>query len=371
MREVPESLGGAPVVEGPGSTSAPSRVRSLTCPSCGGSLDFEAGRRVVDCRFCDTPLLALSEVGIRRWAVEPTIEVGEARRRARSWLVSGWSRHRGLRREATDAEAVLCLLPFFRLQADCVGLALGTEKRRRTVGSGSSRRVETYEVDVERSAQESFDRTYPALNVAEWGVQRVDLRGDRLVPFDPDRLERLAMIFPPTGSEAEVRPAALEQFKLEADPGRGLHTVRFKYLETLRERTSLIYYPLWVVRYRFQERSYQILIDAEDGSLVYGKAPGNDLYRAFVMVASQAAALFVATTILQLTGISFGGLAAMGAAVAAVMLWGWKRFRHGAEVVEGSGVGDGRDIRSLLSEKGLGRAVEAGLDELLRGRLRR
>jgi hypothetical protein len=339
-------------------TSAPaSRVRGLTCPDCGGTLDVEAGLRVVVCPFCETPLLAVGGVGIRRWAVEPKIDVGEARQAAMKWLTSGWNRDRRLRRESQQGEALLCFLPFFRVQSECVGFALGTEERRRHSGSGKHRRVETYEVDVERSVEKSFDRTYVALNVAEWGVKKVDLRGDRLVPFRPRSLDRLGMVFPPTGSEAEVRAAALEQLKREADPSRGLKTVRFRFLETLRERFSLIYYPLWVIRYRFQGRSYQVLMDGEDGSLVFGKAPGNDLYRAVAMVGPQAVALFVATTILQMVGVSFGGLAAMGAAVLAVFYWGWRRFRHGSVVIEGSGVEADSSFRELLSGTSLRQAV--------------
>ena len=45
----------------------------------------------------------------------------------------------------------------------------------------------------------------------------------------------------------------------------------------------MVYYPLWVVRYSFQNRTYQVIVDGEDESRVcYGKAPGNNLYRAFM-----------------------------------------------------------------------------------------
>lgn len=345
-----------------------SRVQGLSCPSCGGTLEMQAGLRVVVCLFCHTPLLAVSEIGIRRWAVEPTIAAADARHSAWEWLTSGWRRDRRLRNEAVQGEALLAFLPFFRLQADCVGFALGTEERRRTVGSGKNRRTETYEVDVERSVEKSFDRTYPALDVAEWGVQRVDLRDDPLKPFDPLELQRQGMVFPPTGSEALVKTAALRQLAHAADPSRGLKQVRFKFLETLRERLSVIYYPLWIVRYRFRNRSYQILIDGEDGSLVYGKAPGNDLYRAFMMVISQAGALFVATTILQVVGISLGGMAVVATAVFAILLWGWKRFRHGGVVVEGTGVGRDSELPPMLAGLNLSDGVEEMVGDLLRGR---
>ena len=324
-------------------------VQGLTCPSCGGTLTVATGLRVVECSYCETPLLAVSEIGVRRWSVRPELDAPRAREVARQWLSKGWNRDRRLRREARQGEALLAFLPFFRMQADAVGFALGTEVRRRTVGSGKHRRTETYEVDVERSVEKSFDRTYPALDVAEWGVQKIDLHNDRLVPYDLDSLRDLGMVFPPTGSEVEIREAVRNQIVSSAEPGRGLKKVRFRFFETLRERFSVIYYPLWIIRYRFEGRSYQILIDAEDGSLVYGKAPGNDLYRAMTMVLSQAVALFIATTIVRLVGANLGGLAAMGAVVVGALWWGWSKFRHGGVVVEGTGVGHEDSVPEMLS----------------------
>ena len=237
------------------------------------------------------------------------------------------------------------------MEADCIGIALGTEQKTRTVGSGKRRRTETYEVDVERTMQRSFDLTYPALNVCEWGVQRIQLHGDILVAYDMTSLERLGMVFPPSGSESSVRAAALERIRLDADPGRGLYRLRFKFVETLRERLSVVYYPLWLVQYVFRGRSYQILIDAEDGSLSYGKAPGNDLYRALMLVCSQAVVLFVATTALQIAGNGpflwvVAGLAMIG------LRWGWRRFRHGGVVIEGNGVEPSPSLASKIGAVG-------------------
>ena len=326
------------------------RVRGLSCPNCGGALEVAAGLRVVSCPYCGTQLLAVHEVGIRRYAVEPQVDASRARDAARKWLATGIAKDPRLKKEAKIGEAFLCFLPFFRAQADCVGFALGTEERRRTVGSGKNRRVQRYEVDVERRVEQSFDRTYPALNVAEWGIRRVDLVGDPLVAFDRDLLDRQGMVFPVTGSEGDVMRAALDSFKRSADPGRGLKRVRFRFLETLRERLSVVYYPLWVVRYRFQERSYQILVDAEDGSLAYGKAQGNDLYRALMLVGTEAVAAFLATTALQWMGVDFGPMLFVGGISLAILYWGWRRFRYGGVVEEGSGIEGEAGLEEALRE---------------------
>jgi hypothetical protein len=346
-------------------------VRGLSCPNCGGGIRIATGLRVVECSFCATRLLVLSELGVRRFAVDPRIEAGRAREITRRWLTTGLNKDRRLGREAAIGEAFLSFLPFFRVQADCIGFALGTEQRRRVVGSGKNRRVETYEVDVERRVEKSHDRTYPAVNVAEWGIRKVDLAGDPLVAYDSELLDRLGMVFPVTLSERAVKEAAIASFRQASDPASGLKKVSFRFLETLRERLSVVYYPLWIVRYRFQERSYQVLVDAEDGSLAYGKAPGNDLYRASMLVLTEAAVAFVGTTLVQWFGGEAGPLIVVAGLAAVALMWGWRRFRYGGVVEEGSGLEAPPSLGETLRTAGRAASTGGLLRSLRTGRLSR
>jgi LSD1 subclass zinc finger protein len=322
----------------PTTGALPARVSGVSCPSCGGALEVDSGARVVRCAFCSTGLLATSRLGVRRFAVAPEIDLDGAREATRRWLGRGIAKDPRLAKEAAIAESYLAFLPFFRVAADVIGWALGTEQRTRTVGSGKSRRTETYEVDVEKRVERHCERTMPALHVAELGVQRIDLAGDRLVPFDAERLERTGMVFVPTRSEVEAREAALAGFRDDNDPGSGLKRVRFRWVETVREALTVVYYPLWVVRYRFRGRAYLALVDGEDGHLAYGKAPGNDVYRAAVLIAAEGVVCYAGTTLAQHAEGSIEGCGIFGLLAAIVVAWAWRSFRHGGVVEEGSGL---------------------------------
>ena len=349
----------------PAEPRAPARVSGLSCPSCGGALDVQAGLRVAVCPYCQKSLLVVSETGVRRLAVEPEVSAQQARQTAQGWLGKGWHKDPKLRTQAEIGEAFLCFLPFYRITADIVGCVLGQEKRTRTV----NKRTEVYYVDVELRVERSFDRTVPGLNVAEWGIERVDLQGDRLVPFDEEKLARLGMVFPPTGSELEALTRAVEEFRDLADPSGKLHSVRFKFLEPLRQRLAVVYYPLWVVRYRFRGRSYQVLVDGQDGAVAYAKAPGNDMYRATMLVLAQAGAGFVGTTGARLALSADDGAIALllisGAIALSILWWGWRKFRWGGVVIEGSGAPRGFLIRPDDAVGG----AESGFAALRRGRL--
>lgn len=322
----------------PTAGALPARVTGVACPACGGALEVDSGARVVHCAFCSTGLLATSRLGVRRFAVAPEIDVDAARAATRHWLGRGFAKDQRLARDAQIGETYLAFLPFFRVSADVVGWALGTEERPRTVGSGKNRRSQTYEVDVEKRVERHCERTLPAVQVAELGVQRIDLAGDRLVPFDAEALERAGMVFAATRSEVEARNAALAAFRADNDPGSGLKRVRFRWVETVRESLTVVYYPLWVVRYRFRGRAWLALIDGEDAHLAYGKAPGNDLYRAGVLIGAEAAVCYVGTTVLQHGEGTVEGCGFFFVAALLVVAWAWRSFRHGGVVEEGSGL---------------------------------
>ena len=59
-------------------------------------------------------------------------------------------------------------------------------------------------------------------------------------------------------------------------------------MRVTRPRLGLVYYPLWVVRYLYRGRSFQVVVDGYSGEALYGKAPGNSWYRAAVLVGGMA-----------------------------------------------------------------------------------
>ncbi|HEX4952828.1 MAG TPA: hypothetical protein VF017_05465 [Thermoanaerobaculia bacterium] len=324
-------------------TANTAKVTGLSCPSCGGTLSVEGGLHVVRCPFCATHLLALGDAGIRRFSVRPQVAAEAAAGVVKEWLGKGIKKHRALGREAELGEAFLCYLPFFHAQADAVGYAFGVEKRQRTSGSGKNRRTVTDYVPVERRVERHCERVSAAVDTAEWGLTRVDLTGDELLPFELEECERQGMVFAPTVSEVAARAAALDGFRAEADPGAGLHQVHFRFQELLAPTFRILYYPLWVVRYRFRGRSYQSVVDAESGDLAYGKAPGNDAFRAFALVGAEAAAGFVFTSGVQWSldaDNPLGLILGAGAVAVALLAWGFRHFRHGGVVEEGTGIED-------------------------------
>lgn len=334
-------------------------VSGLTCPSCGGTLEVVEGSTNLACRYCETPLLVVGERGVARFMVLAEVDRKSAEAAVKRWFGKGIRKEPRLKTEARFEEAFLAFFPFVRLRFDVVGWLLGMVERTVRRG-GKTRRVEE---PRELMIQKGFDRTRAAAEMAEFGVQQVNLAGDRLVALDEDALKKRGMVFRPQLAPAEVEEEVVARAMAESEQGAGLTRVTFSWLSALRRRVSVVHYPLWVFRYTFRGRLYQALVDAQDGSLAYGKAPGNHLYRAFSLVGAAAAAAFIGTTFLQHLGQVLRGehgltlVIILGAVLAAIVQWGYRQFRHGGIVEEGTGLDPGaggpglsETIRKLVDE---------------------
>jgi hypothetical protein len=91
-----------------------------------------------------------------------------------------------------------------------------------------------------------------------------------------------------------------------------------------------------VLRYLYRGRAFQVVVDGFTGKVLYGKAPGNTIYRAGVLVLGMAIGAFLAITIPSfILGADDGeivffalGLFAVGLGI---MYASYRAFRYGEQ----------------------------------------
>lgn len=318
-------------------------IKGITCPSCSGELDIAEGIRSLNCKYCGSLLVAKGSGSSMRFYVPKKLNRNDAINKAMNWLGSGLAKAKGLKQNSKVTEAFLAYIPYWRVTADIVGWVFGQEKRTRT----SNGRTETYYVDVEKKVMKTYDRTYSACDVSELGVKQVNLTGDEIIPVELETLQREGMLFNIVSSEKEAFEFALNQFAGDARASAGVDRVTFEHTDLIRKQISIVYYPLWVIRYTFANRTYQVVVDGEDGTICYGKAPGNNLYRAVIGILGTAAGMFLTTLFgaFAFAGKSDGSVKFAFAVyiisfIIGIILIrkGYKRFRYGGEIEEGTGI---------------------------------
>jgi len=305
----------------------------LACPNCQGRLHIPEGVRIIRCPYCDLRSLVRGERGVMRYQVPLAIQREEAVRQVRDFL-SGMDRAPGLSRRASFTDLFVVYLPFWSEWVEVGGWVFG----KKQVGSGKSRRLEPREVRL--VGRRNWNQA--AADVHEFGVNDISLAGRTLEAFDPEALHEQGMVFEPVSASGAAWAQAAHAIDEDLRAESKLDQIASAHIYRIGGRRALVYYPLWVARYTFRQRAYQVVLDGANGKVLYGKAPGNTWFRAAVLVAG-----FALASLLIVDGTALAGQVVLnsddGDSAAllvlplvlggAVMLAAYRRFRFGELLV--------------------------------------
>lgn len=328
------------------------KSQGLTCPNCNGVVPVPEGVRVVTCPFCEMRSLVEGERGVQRFQIRNKIEREQAIS-AVTGFFSGMNKARDLKKTAEIKEMFLIYLPYWRVHAFVAGWLFGRVKS----GKDSTKPVE---IEV----MEEMLWNDAAADVSEFGVHSVSAAKSDLQPYDSEVLHAEGMVFEPVESRDDALREAQSHFLYRGRKKKHLQQKFFEKFHYLRQQLSLVYYPLWVARYEYRGRNYQVVVDGTSAKVLYGKAPGNIFYRAIMLIAGMALGNFI-----LINGTIIGGLIVAGsdegdafwlplvalAAGIGIVVAGYLRFRHGEEVeslqasARKAALADGSNNKGLLS----------------------
>jgi hypothetical protein len=225
-------------------------------------------------------------------------------------------------------DVFLVYLPYWHVKATVAGWRFGTVKKDKD---------ETKPIEVEMF--EAMDWTDAALDVSEYGVHRVSISKGQLSPYDSDFLHGQAMVFEPAESRTEAMAEAQNHFVYQARQKKNFHQTFFEKFHYLQPEFSIVYYPLWVIRYDYQGRHYPVIVDGVRDVILYGKAPGNVLYRAMRLVSGMMIGNFMLVNGTALLAYfsngdddSLGLLLLPLVVGIGLIISGYRAFRYGEEV---------------------------------------
>jgi len=315
---------------------------TLSCPNCGGQIQTSEGEDMVVCKYCDSVLTLTSDEGIGRVMYKMNIFRDEAVATYQEWLGKG-PKAKDLRDTAKISEVYPVYLPFWRLRGRGKACVCGIEERQ--VSDGKT--THTERIPRESLVNREFVYTKIACESGDLGIETLSLPANAEATLYSD--EDIAT-FQVTKSRSDAYNAGIESIKQEAISigGKKMKEINFSRAFFFPTSFSLIYYPIWVIRYKYQDRDYMAAVDAIASRILSGRAPGN--------IGSQSTAAAVGGTISgaliaspavtvplifnNMTGdIGFlVGAVVVIPVIAAVFLlrWCFKRFRYGGEVSEGS-----------------------------------
>jgi len=328
-------------------------IKGLMCPSCGGTVELSEGHNVLKCGFCGTSLLVMGDEGVIQYHVKSKVPQDNAKAVVKNWF-DKFDKDRKLKADAQFTEIFLVHIPFWRSLGQVCGWIFGNKIYHETYrDSRGNTRTTTRKEPVERMVMREYIWNKAACDVSEFGVEEVDNSGisGNLEPFDHSAAEKQGMVFEPTFSRTDANLEPEKWMLDQAERSVDVDEILFQKLHSIGRKLSVVYYPLWIIRYKFKERNYQVVVDGLSNKLLYGRAPGSTLFRVSMLIGSLMIGNFVLTTSLKYySGGSNEIIIVFALAGIALIIFGFMKFRYGGEVIEGKKAGiRGMDFKGTLN----------------------
>ena len=269
----------------------------VRCTGCGTTVSFLPPKVAGDCPFCGAKIVAqpvdshplLAPDGVLPFAVDRSA----AKASVRKWVQSRWFAPSALKRMAQDAGISGVYLPFWTFDAGTTTQYIGERGEHYWVEE-SYTTTDSEGRTVQRTRSVRRTRWYPASGVVERHFDDVLVPGARSV--DPARLDALAPW--DLGSALEFRPDYLSGFqaqRYEIDPAVGSEEAkrrmeavidvlirrdiggdeqRVHHRDTAYDAVTFkhLLLPVWLAAYRYQQRVYQVMVNARTGEVI-GERP--------------------------------------------------------------------------------------------------
>ncbi|MFN2237297.1 MAG: hypothetical protein ACK2U1_23960 [Anaerolineales bacterium] len=308
-------------------------LHGLSCPNCGGMVPIPEGQAIVQCPYCEQRSFVRGERGLRRYQVAQRVNRDKAFSRLQAFLKGHRAIAGDVAQKAKLTEIFVAYLPFWAVWAKALGWVFGEER----VGRGDNARYQPREIKV----VQDMHWNGAACDVGEFGVDSLPLTVQQMEPFNPEELHARGMVFEPIGSQSDAQSAANKEFHEQVQDHADLDRVAQVVTRLIHRRFGLVYYPLWVLRYLYRDRAFQVVVDGYSGKVLYGKAPGSTLYRALVLIGGMIVGAFLSIDVssaffsmglqmeddIALALLTMGGGAFLGGF--GLMFAAYRKFRYG------------------------------------------
>lgn len=312
----------------------------LSCPSCGGAITINEGDNVVNCQYCGSTLFVEGDQGVQTIAFKNKMAREAAVNAAQLWWKKGL-KARDLRKTGAVTECYPIYLPFWSIGTRVAGWVCGYEERTHTDSKGRSHTEKVYK---EEMILQDLVFSEIACDPGDLGLRTMRNFSGESTFEDFDMIPTFESTTSHDDANAHAKADSIARGRAAAH----IPHVTFERLQVLIKKTSMIYYPVWVVRYNYRDRMYILTVDGVTGAVLSGRAPGDPLFQSLAVTA----------------GTSIGGLAAAGGILFTVgsgsefgiagVIFGliilgatYFFFRHGSEIIEG----DFPDKKRMLNLK--------------------
>jgi len=240
-------------------------VEEISCSHCGAPISFEPGEIIATCKYCGYTVVIQTrsaftfEHSMLLNKYDPT-QIEES---IKNWMHTGFLKPSDLARKSKIMEKNLIYLPFWVVSVEVTSNYKGIFERI------------TPSVVKEGKIEKDYDWLVLARKATEFPTREYNVPLEGKIPYDFRKIEGFAKIL---NSEVD-KDEALELAKQQIEE---LH----RYLaqqdvdkiiemksEIKEDQAVYLHAPIWLIKYEYKGKTYQLWIDGTTGTAIKGDIP--------------------------------------------------------------------------------------------------
>ncbi len=253
------------------------------CWKCGKEVAFNKNRMVL-CSNCGALSVISGDSGILSFTVPPKVTKSEAIIDIKRWFHS-INMPGDLARNSKLEELEMFFIPFWMIEGEVTGWIYGRTPvmKERVRFEGNRRIVTKHKVGDEpyekllkqQQTWEGIGIDLPALGTGTLKNKFKKILNQDFIFTNRDNIKKLGTIYEttPTMDELLSRMEGKLIGKTVIFNCQGQFEVKYIDLSVIKSHVTVLYYPVWHLKYSYQGRLFQVTLDAVDRQILYGRAP--------------------------------------------------------------------------------------------------
>jgi len=240
-------------------------VQEIRCSNCGAPISFEAGEIIATCKYCGYTVVI--ETG-KAFAFEHSMLLNkydptQIEEPIKNWMRAGFLKPHDLASKSKLIEKTLIYVPFWIVTAEV-----------ETVYKGIFERI-TPPVVKEGRMEKKYNWLVLARKASEFPTKEYDVPLEGKIPYDFSKIEDFAKTL---NSEID-KDEAVEKAKQEIEEHHQYlaqqdvdRIIEIKN-EIKIDQTVYLHAPIWLIKYEYKGKTYQLLLDGATGTAIKGDIP--------------------------------------------------------------------------------------------------
>jgi hypothetical protein len=242
-------------------------AQNIRCSHCGAPVEFKPGEIIATCKYCGfTTVIETGEAfNFEHSLLLNKYDLTQVDELIRDWMRSGFMKPSDLAKKSKVLEKNLIYLPFWVVSVEA-----------KTSYKGIFERIAP-PIVKDGKIQKEYNWLVLAREAAGFPTREYDVPLEGKVPYDFRKIEGFAKVLNSEIDREEALELAKQQIEvhhrylLKQDVDRiiEIHT------ELNIKQVVYLHAPVWFIKYKYKDKTYQLIIDGAAGTALKGDIPSS------------------------------------------------------------------------------------------------